>query len=87
MSDFKEKGRVGFKRGDLLWDDNGNHYVIVGDGFHVLGWGEDGVTQYRLNNLRSGVPYIVRNNIHVVVGPLPSPDEVEQAYEESLWDS
>jgi hypothetical protein len=87
MSDFKEKGRVGFGRGNLLWDDERNHYIIVGDGFYVLGWDENGVAKYRLNNLRSGVPYIVRNGVHVRVAPLPSLDETEQAYEESLWDS
>jgi len=86
-NDYKEKSTVGFAVGDFLWDDEGNHYLVVGDGFYVLGWSEDGVSKFRLNNVRMGKMYIVRNGIHVKVAPMPSPDEEEQAYEESLWDS
>ena len=85
MSDFKEKGTGGFSNGDLLWDDEGNHYLVVKDGFHVMALIDRKVVSVRLNNVRNGVPYIVRDGLHVKVAPMPSPDEMEQQYEESLW--
>ena len=87
MSDFKEKDTVGFGRGDFLWDEKGNHYLVVGKGDDVLEWSENGVLTHPLHNPRYGVPFIVRDGVHIPLEFRAAPDEMDEEYEQSLWDS
>lgn len=89
MSDFKEKGTVGFSDGQFLWDEDGNHYLVVASN-SVLGMDDrvgELVQRYRMNMTKFDRAYITKQKKRVYLTEMPTPSEVDLRQEESLWNS
>ena len=89
MSDYKEKSTVGLSHGEFLWDEDGNHYLIV-ELDCVLGLDDvsgEVVWRYKVNVTKDGKSYIKKQQKRVYLTTLPTPNEVDLKKEESLWNS
>ena len=88
-SSFKEKSTVGSSHGDFLWDEDGNHYLIVELGC-VLGLDDvsgELVRRYKVNETKLNKSYIKKGNTRVYLTDVPTPSELDLRDEESLWNS
>ena len=86
---YKEKSTVGSSHGEFLWDEDGNHYLIVELGC-VLGLDDvsgELVRRYKMNTTRVGKWYIKKGNTRVYLTDVPTPSELDLRDEESLWNS
>lgn len=89
LSDYKEKSTVGLSHGEFLWDDDGNHYLIV-ELDCVLGLDDisgELVWRYKVNTTKSGKSYIKKREKRVYLTEMPTPNEAVLQQEESLWNS
>jgi hypothetical protein len=88
-SGYKEKSTVGLSHGDFLWDEDGNHYLIV-ELNCVLGLDDvsgELVRRYKMNQTKFGKKYIKKKDTRVYLTDIPTPNEVDLQQEESLWNS
>jgi len=88
-SSFKEKSTVGSSHGEFLWDEDGNHYLIV-EMDCVLGLDDisgELVWRYKVNTTKSGKSYIKKREKRVYLTDVPTPSELDLRDEESLWNS
>ena len=88
-SGYKEKSTVGLSNGDFLWDEDGNHYMVV-DMNCVLGLDDisgELVWRYKVNLDKDGKSYIKKQEKRVYLTSIPTPNEVDLKNEESLWNS
>lgn len=89
LSDYKEKSTVGLSHGEFLWDNDGNHYLIV-ELDCVLGLDDisgELVWRYKVNTTKSGKSYIKKREKRVYLTEMPTPNEAVLQQEESLWNS
>jgi hypothetical protein len=89
LSGYKEKSTVGFAKGDFLWDEEGNHYLVV-ELDCVLGLDDvsgELVCRYTLAKTKFDKLFIEKKEKRVYLTPMPTPDEVNLQAEESLWNS
>jgi hypothetical protein len=89
LSDYKEKSTVGFSDGQFLWDEDGNHYLVVASN-SVLGLtdvSDKQLTRYKVNVTKSDRAYITKQKERVYLTEMPTPNEVDLLQEESLWNS
>jgi hypothetical protein len=89
LSDYKEKSTVGLSHGEFLWDNDGNHYLIV-ELDCVLGLDDisgELVWRYKVNTTKSGKSYIKKREKRVYLTEMPTPNEAALQQEESLWNS
>lgn len=88
-SGYKEKSTVGLSHGDFLWDEDGNHYLVVELGC-VLGLDDvsgELVRRYKVNTTKMGKSYIKKKDTRVYLTDIPTPNEMDLQQEESLWNS
>ena len=86
---YKEKSTVGFDDGAFLWDEYGNHYLVV-ELDCVLGLDDvsgELVWRYKINTTKSGKSYIKKREKRVYLTEMPTPNEAALQQEESLWNS
>ena len=89
LSDYKEKSTVGLSHGEFLWDDDGNHYMVI-ELDCVLGLDDisgELVWRYKVNTTKSGKSYIKKREKRVYLTEMPTPNEAVLQQEESLWNS
>ena len=89
LSDYKEKSTVGLSHGEFLWDDDGNHYMVI-ELDCVLGLDDisgELVWRYKVNTTKSGKSYIKKREKRVYLTEMPTPNEAALQQEESLWNS
>lgn len=88
VSDYKEKGTVGFSEGDFLWDEDGNHYLVVALN-SVLGMNIHTALlhRYRVNTTKFGKFYITKDKQRVYLTKIVTASEMDLMQEESLWNS
>ena len=89
LSDYKEKSTVGLSHGEFLWDDDGNHYLIV-ELDCVLGLDDiagELVWRYKVNTTKDDRTYIKKQQKRVYLTTVPTPSEMVMKEEESLWNS
>jgi hypothetical protein len=88
-SGYKEKSTVGFPQGEFLWDEDGNHYMLVELGcvLGLDGLDDEKVRRFRLNQTKFGKMYIKKQDTRVYLTDIPTPNEADLQQEESLWNS
>ena len=88
-SGYKEKSTVGSSNGEFLWDEDGNHYLVV-ELDCVLGLDDISgklVRRYKMGLDPVGNSYIEKQEKRVYLTSIPTPNEVDLKQEESLWNS
>ena len=89
LSDYKEKSTVGLTHGEFLWDDDGNHYMVIELGcvLGLDGFDDAKVRRFKLNVTKMGKFYIKRQGQRVYLTEMPTLNEAALQQEESLWNS
>lgn len=88
-SGYKEKSTVGLSQGEFLWDEDGNHYMLVELGcvLGLDGLDDSKVRRYKMSTTKFGKMYIKKQDTRVYLTDIPTPNEVDLQQEESLWNS